>query len=237
MSHIGLQLRYAADANEFEAGVAEAVRGGAAGDEALARALLAVGRARRVTIVAALGEAEGPFGVPVLRSLVQEKREDVDVRCAGLVALSKRIGVEASDVLVNCLADENESVQRYALKCLACVGDDRGWAQVYELLQVALSGAPPRFPNSLSFKTLSLQSENLAAIGYLARHLTTPNRRSALVDVVVGGWEKLYSAERQWLNEYCPSLTPKGRHEQKELDVGWITSWLCHPLMSVLYLR
>lgn len=74
--------------------MAEAVNSGAAGGEALCQALGPAHDYRRVTIVSALGEAEGPFGVPMLESLVLDQREDSDVRCAGLVALSKRIGIE-----------------------------------------------------------------------------------------------------------------------------------------------
>lgn len=75
------------------------------------------------------------------------------------------------------------------------------------------------------------------AIGYLARHLTTPLRRTALIEAVVNGWDRLYHAEQKWLEEHWPACTPDQRGNGPDPDITWLTSWLCHPLMAARYSR
>jgi HEAT repeat protein len=228
----------ALNADDMEAALSTAVSSGEGGESFLVAALERCSGDDRVLIIAALGEAEGSKGVPLLRSLAVDHAESSESRCASLVALAKRESASASDVLRECMDDDHEDVRHYALHCLACVGDDRAWDLVYRRLQDLLSGPAPRSPGALSSRALSIQSVKLLAIGYLARHLSSVQREAAVVELMRSRRNRLYTAEGEWLKEHWPACTHDGVVPSEEPpDVSRITDWLCSPLLSPLYPR
>jgi hypothetical protein len=97
----------------------------------------------QVMVVAALGDAQDDEGIPALRSLLAAPQRSVDLRCAALLALAKRAGAEASDVLAAHLSRVPAAVADYAVIGLAGVGDDRAWSQVHTKLRRQLDRPPP----------------------------------------------------------------------------------------------
>ncbi|WP_426513247.1 hypothetical protein ACPPVO_23065 [Dactylosporangium sp. McL0621] len=94
----------------------------------------------KITVVAALGDAHGGRGPAALRSLLAVLQRSVDLRCAALLALAKREGAAASDVLAAHLTQVPARVRDYAVIALAGVGDGRAWAQVRTILRRQTTG-------------------------------------------------------------------------------------------------
>ncbi|GAA3381935.1 HEAT repeat domain-containing protein [Cryptosporangium minutisporangium] len=127
----------------FEAALEEAALRASDGDGLLAGAFgSASSRYQRVGIAAALGETAGPAGLEALReALTARGTGSVDLRCAALIALARRVGEAASEDFATCAADKNVAVRQYAVFCLAACGDDRAWGLVLKFVrQRALVG-------------------------------------------------------------------------------------------------
>jgi hypothetical protein len=72
---------------------------GPTGEARLVQMLDSLAGAKKVMAVAALGDAQGDQGSAALRGLLAVPQRSVDLRCAALLALAKRDGADASDVL------------------------------------------------------------------------------------------------------------------------------------------
>lgn len=190
----------------------------------------------RVSVIAALGDVRGELGGTVLRRIATDAAAMEGERCAALVSLTKRDGVEASDVAAGCLADENAAVRRYALRCLAVAGDGRSRGGVSELLDAILSGPPPKFAGALNPAMLSAQSEAIPAVVYLLRHCATANQTGLLAKKVSAGWGKLYKAEQVWLKAAWPACSPDVQGEMATLrpDLTGMIRFVMRPLFAPL---
>jgi len=78
----------------------------------------------RLELVVALGYGSGEAGVEELRSATKETGpHTMDLRCAALLALAKRVGSEATDDIALALSDKTGAVRGYSMMCLAAVGN------------------------------------------------------------------------------------------------------------------
>jgi hypothetical protein len=107
---------------------------GPTGEAHLVPMLDSLAGAKKVMAVAALGDAQGDQGSAALRGLLAVPQRSVDLRCAALLALAKRDGADASDVLAAHLTHTPAAVPQYAIIGLAAVGDDRAWSAVHQIL-------------------------------------------------------------------------------------------------------
>jgi hypothetical protein len=129
----------------FEVTVKDAVMEGPPGEARLVAMLDSLAGASKVLVVAVLGDAQGDQGPTALRSLLAAPQRSIDLRCAALLALAKREGAAASDVLAAHLTHAPAAVRDYAIISLAAVGDDRAWSQVHTILQRDLDRRSPTF--------------------------------------------------------------------------------------------
>ncbi|SCF26580.1 hypothetical protein GA0074696_3918 [Micromonospora purpureochromogenes] len=165
----------------------------------------------KVMVVAALGDAQGDGGIPALRNLLAVPQRSVDLRCAALLALAKRAGAEASDVLAAHLTGVPAAVADYAIIGLACVGDDRAWSEVYTKLRRQLDRPPPAVqPREITPGLKQFQA--LLTIAYLARHLngSPAERIPRLVATLRSRFDRLHQVEQDWLSEHWPAIAPGG---------------------------
>lgn len=185
----------------FERAVAAAVGLGADGDCLLA-GLDDLRGWRAVTVTAALGDVDGPHGGQVLRRRVAARGPGTsDVRCAALLALTKRREDGVDTVLADALDDPDHAVREYALIGLAAVGDDRCWDDVLRRLSATLS----RTRTTVRGDDLS---PVVTALAYLLRHAHDDRAR---VEVVAGllrrRLDRLDEGDRQWLDAHWPAVT------------------------------
>ncbi|MEV4535846.1 hypothetical protein AB0J82_18665 [Asanoa sp. NPDC049518] len=209
---------------ESEEQLAAAVHGGPAGEASL----LAATAPPSVVVVAALGEATGPKGVPFLRGLVADLAVEPDLRCTGLVALAKRSGAEASDLLAEALYDGDDSVRNYALVALSCVGDERAVDHVQALLALDLTdGERHHLP-------FAMQYMSIPAVTYLVRHAHTREREAELASLIRANLPRLGKVERDWLTVFWPDAIvdpPTGNRPHPTDMVAW------QPLLARIYPR
>jgi hypothetical protein len=221
----------------FNDAVRDTVMEAPLGEVALVAALDDFAKSRQVAVVAVLGDARGTEGPSALRKILSSIGVSRDMRCAAALALAKRCGTDASADLARALFRRDGVVKQYAVMGLAGAGDDRAWEQVFTRLKQLLRqpGPPPRF----SLEYLSLQSPAATAICYLGRHLDGAggDRSVRLVRELRGCWERLGSAEQEWLNQIWPGSAPSGPHESeveppdKERMERWIRDPLFGPVL------
>jgi hypothetical protein len=77
--------------------------------------------------ISALGDADLSHGNNELLEIAGSDTAGTDVRCAALVAITKRIGSEATLLLEENLESPNRNVQQYAMRCLAYAGNGTAW--------------------------------------------------------------------------------------------------------------
>ncbi|WP_250009799.1 HEAT repeat domain-containing protein [Actinoplanes sp. M2I2] len=227
------------DEDAFQAALIEAVRSGASGERELLAALGSVqDEDQAAGIVSALGEAQGPGGVAALREIIAEPDDPLEVRTTAVVALTKRQGVEATDVLRACLNDRDRHMLGYALKGLASVGDDRAWSDVLEWLRQYLDEQPPNPEHDLEDRVLVAQSRAVPAAAYLARHSASDwERQRPVVALLRSRWNRLRGAEQRWLTAHWPASDPALPESFTQLDATWFADWVSRPLYKALYLN
>ena len=184
---------------------------GPAGEARLVRMLDSLTGFDKVMAVAALGDAQGDNGPAALRALLAVPQRSVDLRCAALLALAKRQGVAASDVLAAHLSRVPVAVRDYAIWGLAAVGDDRAWPEVHTILRRELDRPPPTVQPQRLIPELK-QFTVLKTTTYLIRHLATSpgERMPLLVDSLRARFERLYLLEQDWLCTRWPGIAPRG---------------------------
>ncbi|WP_250006544.1 HEAT repeat domain-containing protein [Actinoplanes sp. M2I2] len=226
------------DESIFQAALAEAVRSGASGERQLLDALGSVqDEDQAAGIVSALGEAEGPGGVAALREIIAETDDPLEIRTTAVVALTKRQGVEASDVLRAGLTDEDPDLPGYALMGLAGTGDDRAWSDVLEWLRLFLDSQEPDPEHDFEDRVLVAQSDVVAAVAYLARHsVSDGERQQVVVALLRSRWNRLRGAEQRWLTAHWPAGDPAQPESFTRLDATWFADWISMPLFAALYL-
>jgi hypothetical protein len=161
------------DEDAFEAALVAAVRAGPSGERSLLNALRSTGTGDRAAgFVAALGEAEGPDGVAALRGIVAQPVDPLEVRTTAVVALTKRQGVAASDVLLGCLVARIASCRDMPLMGLASVGDDRAWHEVLEWLRGTLNDREANPPHDFVDRTSVAQFGKLVRVSTSAAPAT-----------------------------------------------------------------
>jgi hypothetical protein len=195
----------------FAAVVKDAVMEGPAGEARLVRMLGSLAGDKKVTAVAALGDAQGDQGPAALRSLLAIRQRSVDLRCAALLALAKREGSAASDVLAAHLTRVPAAVRDYAIIGLAGVGDDRVWAQVHAVLRQQLN-RPSRTSQLQPLHPAIGQFKVLITVAYLVRHLrmSPADRIPQLVGTLRSRFDRLYLVEQDWLRTHWPGIDPAG---------------------------
>ncbi|MFI7547362.1 HEAT repeat domain-containing protein [Actinoplanes sp. NPDC049599] len=228
-----------ADEDVFEAALVAAVKSGATGERKLLDALSSARDEERAAgIVSALGEAEGPDGVAVLRGIVAQPADPLEVRTTAIVALTKRQGVEASDVLLGCLIDWDDLMPGYALLGLASVGDDRAWPEVLQWLRQTLDSREPNPQHDFADRTLVAQSDIVAAVAYLARHAAGSwEKQQPVVQLLRSRWNRLRGAEQRWLTVNWSACDPAHPDSCTDLDPAWFADWISEPLFEALYLE
>jgi hypothetical protein len=184
----------------FREAARAAVTLGSDGDQLLAEATAIPGW-RGLYATAALGQSRGPSGEPALRELIAKRGPGTsDVRSAALLALAKRTGSAASDVLADAVDDKDASVRDYAVTALAAVGDATAWDTVLARLNTTL-GRPRKRQDQLSTVVL--------ATIYLARHAVEDHARLGRVaETLRKHWDRLDDQERAWLEQYWPAVHP-----------------------------
>ncbi|GAA1893406.1 hypothetical protein [Asanoa iriomotensis] len=216
------------DSDHYREQIAAAVHGGAAGEETLLAAWADGAGDMGGFLLAALGEATGPGGQALLRRLVMDPAAEPDDRCAALVALAKRAGADASDVLGDALLDPDGDIRDYALIAMSCVGDDRAVGHVHALLAMEL--ADPDRQRLL----LAIQSLVIPMATYLLRHATTAAEQDELAALIRANRDRLGRAEREWFTVYWPAAVDEsesGIHADTADMVAW------QPLLRTLYPR
>lgn len=178
------------------------------GDRLLAEATALPGW-RGVYAAAALGESRGPVGEQALRALIAHRGPRTsDLRSAATLALAKRSGTAASDVLAEVLDDKDSSVRNYALICLAAVGDSRAWEAALVRLNSMLSRQPMREGEP---------SSTVMAVIYLARHAVDDEARlRRVVETLHKHWRRIGDEDRAWIETYWPGAHP-GLDQQQPL--------------------
>jgi hypothetical protein len=138
--------------------VKEIARGGPEGTRLLAEEMRRRSQwSERLYIAAALGYGSGDSGIEELRSAAKETGPHTqDLRCASLLALSKRVGEGATGDFVEALSDKTGAVRHFAMFCLAAVGNGSAWDAVLARLRTWL-------------KKRSSGSDELSAVTYLLR--------------------------------------------------------------------
>jgi hypothetical protein len=165
----------------------------------------------RISIVAALGEVQGPVGSAVLRHAFadavaglatarpSQRSELRDLACAAVYALRKRDGAAATDVFVTAAFHASQAVSNYGVHALLAVGDDRGWDYVMsrlgEILQKKASAGTRRGDQALAF------------IKYLAVHAEPgTDKANKLITLVRDRWRNIGDhawIEERWPGTYC----------------------------------
>jgi hypothetical protein len=86
----------------------------------------------RLYLAAALGYGSGDAGVQELRSAAKETGpHTMDLRCASLLALAKRVGADSTQDFALALSDRTGAVRDYAMMCLAAVGNGSAYEVVF----------------------------------------------------------------------------------------------------------
>jgi hypothetical protein len=205
-----------------EAAVAEAVRGRE--EDALAAALAAAKGWSRVVLAAALGDlrAPGPGDAALRACLAASGSGTQDLRCATVVALTKRLGPAATPDLRAALAQRDGAVREYAIAGLAAVGDATAWPDVLEWLRSRRSPSRNADPPAR------------AAVHYLLRHLgeRSEDERAELVRVLHKVWPVLeQDGVTGWLVSTWPGVEPASKElgEPRPVDPE---EWLRNPLFA-----
>ncbi|WP_433825922.1 hypothetical protein ACQP2E_27910 [Actinoplanes sp. CA-015351] len=225
------------DEDTFEAALVAAVASGASGERKLLDALGAAQDENHAAgIVSALGEVDGPDGPAVLREIIAQPADPLEVRTTALVALTKREGVAASGVLLGCLTDGDPHMPGYALMGLASVGDDRARGEVLGWLRHTLEGRPANPEHDFDDRTLVAQSDIVAAVSYLARHSAASwEKQEPVVRLLRSRWDRLRGAEQRWLTVNWSACDPAHPETVTALDPTWFADWISEPLFEVLY--
>jgi hypothetical protein len=195
----------------LETVVKDALNEGPAGEARLVAMSASLRGFDRVMVVAALGDAQGDEGVAALRALLAVQQRSVDLRCAALLALAKRQGVAASDVLAAHLTGVPAAVADYAVIGLAAVGDDRAWPQAHERLRRQLDRPTPTSQPDQLIPGIK-DFEAMMTVSYLVRHLSSPvaDRTPLLVTTLRSRFDRLYQVEQKWLTQHWPGVAPGG---------------------------
>ena len=172
---------------------------------------------RRVLLAAALGDSEGASGPARLRLLLRETRPGTsDLRCAVLLALAKRCKEEAHEDYVAALDSTDAGTREYAVLALSAYGRDGVWDAMADRLIKRLKRRNRRG---------STPSTTLLMITYLIRHATSPERVTALIEILRRHWAGLdpgtvadddaldWRGLRQnaaWVQDYWPEAAPGG---------------------------
>lgn len=190
----------------------EVARSGPGGAAALAREL----RNRtiwleRLLLAAALGDATGEAGIEELRVTARVTGpKSVDLRCASVLALAKRLHQAATPDLIASLADRDRSVRGYALVGLAAWGDSSARDAVMQELNHRLKrpskrrGHPP--PEAV-------------AVCYLVR----VSNAEQLVDVASAlraTWASLSPEAREGVSTFWPDLL--GRPDDRRVRAWFL---------------
>lgn len=238
---------------DFVAMVKDLIMAGPIAERELVAALPDVSAPRRLTVVAALGDAQGEVGPHALRQVLADPKATIDTRCAALLALAKRDGVGASPELADHLNHRSRSVRSYAMRGLAVVGDDRAWTTAIQLLRRLLNRptpthipihtpllnrpvstvAPPKTPS------LSAMFEAMVTITYLVRHLDDPAapRRDELVRLLRARFDRFHRPEQDFLIRYWPGCQPDGPDPQQldNPDPAPFRAWARDPLFGPIF--
>jgi hypothetical protein len=159
----------------------------------------------RVYFVAALGEVEGSLGIAELRGVAQLSGPGTrDLRCAALLALTKRLGGAATPDLKLGLGDRDPYVRYYAIMGLAVVGNGDGWELALHQVESWLKRRQRRDWAGLP--------EVVAGVCYLFAHATTEEKMGRLVELTVRAWPRLSENSKDTLREVFPALNEDGEN-------------------------
>jgi hypothetical protein len=223
---------------DFRKALSMAVRAGADGENDLVSALLQLEGDEEVNAVAALGDASGPLGIPALRRLLATPAAANAPTYPALMAIAKREGTAASDVLVDWLRKGNDNEKAAAMIGLAAVGDDRAWDLAFErLTQLLREKRTTQFGPPM--RALPSNSRPAMAISYLARHVSSNHqgRLSKLVNLLRQNWHNLNPTERTWLMQRWPSVAPETvdvAHVEPP-DGKYLALWASTPMLDPIY--
>jgi hypothetical protein len=191
---------------------------------ALVAALEAAKGWHRVVLAAALGDlrAPGPGDAALRDSLAATGPGTQDLRCASVVALTKRLGADATPDLCAALVQRDTGVREYAIVGLAAVGGPGAWPDVLAWLQSRR--APSR----------GSEPPTRAAVHYLLRHLPgrSAEERTDLVRALRKVWVVLeQDGVTGWLSSVWPGIEP-GSPTQGEPAAPDAGEWSRIPLFA-----
>jgi len=200
------------------------------GERQLVAALEGASESVRTGIVAALGEATGEQGGPLLRALAEDRSVDTDTRAMAIIALAKRVGSEGSATYSACLRHRDVILREAATIAMASVGDARDVEVFRERLVKAVTAHPGGGPRLIPKQMLSTKSDILQAVVYLVRHLDE-SARQELASCLFRHREALAKPEREWLTVYWPEaagFTDAGLPP----DIPDLVAWQKKPLLD-----
>ncbi len=141
----------------------EAVASGPSGARLIAEQIDKRSGPDRVMLVAALGDADRSVGDESLRSLLESTNIDRDTKCAALLAITKRKGSKATNLMREKLDDPSRDVQVYAMSCLAYAGDGSAWDRAFDRWSQWIKRPTKRINSSAPDEAIGL--------AYLLQHL------------------------------------------------------------------
>jgi hypothetical protein len=197
---------------DFMRAVRDAAMSGPMGERKLLKLIPLLAGDRKTDAVAALGDAQGPDGAAALRELLGRRDIPNELRSVALLALAKREGSSASDVLAAHLGHRYFGVQDMAIRGLAVVGDDRAWPEALKLLREMLDRPVPHpDQGGRTMESLSAMFVVMVYVTYLIRTLQDSRiRLCELVDTLRANFDRLYTIERAFLLEQWAEVEPGG---------------------------
>lgn len=175
----------------------------------------------RVGFIAALGDVQGDVGIAELYLIAStDEGGSPDARCAALLALTKREGSGATEILITSLRDRSLALRSYALLGLAAVGEDGAWEPVHDRLKALIRRRP-----KVGTGPISLED---SAACYLMAHARGEDRQVRLVktlrrlaEVAPDSQKMLQDLWPQVLDWSIGANVPEGRPEPEAIH-RWI---------------
>jgi hypothetical protein len=174
--------------------------------------------------IGAIGECDGDDGIAFLPELVESDEVGAEYRYPAIVGLTKRIGSDATELLAQCLTDDDRLIRDIAARALAYAGDATQWEAMWNPLERLLAEPTPLNPYSQI--QLPGQAPKLITVVYLARHATA-ERQSRLVILIRSKWDRFLVQEQQCSPSRFPRLTRAGMAAPPSSRTGrawWIGS-------------
>jgi hypothetical protein len=204
----GREIRLTSRTPDFFDAAQRAAEAGEVGERVLVEALArGLSKDKQLYAVVALGDATGPLGARALREALTWAGASQDLRCAALLALTKREKVTASGDLADAFNSPVAAIRGYAAIGLAAYGDDRAWEAAFSYVQRRMHVSPNVWPPTTAAN----------CVAYLLRHLDEEGARGARLVALLRAKDK-----------QAPKSAPFEASGASSLGQHWAegTSWI-----------